>query len=240
MRSAGFALLIAGFLLCLTISWAAIGFLAMSFGLIFLLIAEDRNRRAKRSKPSALVPTPMATDWTEAYGASPPQLFARPEPSITDQNRIASEADNWRSLVAHDEELSQAVNLLAPLGQQYVDQLASVYLVFNIKAYLPTILNLILGSAQVNAGLLDANDLRVDRLSPTVTSSKSGYPEAAAKTAANSEATFESTAPIDEAVIEHPAPPPSSAPAVSNDISDELDNLRDLLTRLDPNSGKRQ
>ena len=43
----GVILLIAGFLLCLTIVWAAIGFLAMGLGLICLLIAERRHQRVK-------------------------------------------------------------------------------------------------------------------------------------------------------------------------------------------------
>jgi hypothetical protein len=43
MRIAGTFLLIAGFLLCLSIAWAAPGFLMMGFGLIFLQIAEGRK-----------------------------------------------------------------------------------------------------------------------------------------------------------------------------------------------------
>ena len=46
MRLLGFVLLIAGFLLCVSIVWAALGFLMMGFGLICLLIAERNRKRA--------------------------------------------------------------------------------------------------------------------------------------------------------------------------------------------------
>jgi hypothetical protein len=42
MRLVGAVLLIAGFGLCISIVWAAIGFIAMAFGLICLLIAEEK------------------------------------------------------------------------------------------------------------------------------------------------------------------------------------------------------
>ena len=47
MRLLGFVLLIAGFLLCVSIVWAALGFLMMGFGLICLLIAERNRKRAR-------------------------------------------------------------------------------------------------------------------------------------------------------------------------------------------------
>jgi hypothetical protein len=54
MRILGAILLIAGFFLCLTILWAAIGFLAMGLGLICLLIAERRQEQLKKRTPSQL------------------------------------------------------------------------------------------------------------------------------------------------------------------------------------------
>jgi hypothetical protein len=44
MRVAGAILLVSGFLLCTSVAWAAIGFFAMGFGLIFLLIAKERKK----------------------------------------------------------------------------------------------------------------------------------------------------------------------------------------------------
>ena len=48
MRLFGFVLLIVGFLLCVSIAWAALGFLMMGFGLICLLIAERSHNIRQR------------------------------------------------------------------------------------------------------------------------------------------------------------------------------------------------
>jgi hypothetical protein len=58
MRLFGFVLLIAGFLLCVSIAWAALGFLMMGFGLICLLIAERNRKRAPKPDVSDPVPVP--------------------------------------------------------------------------------------------------------------------------------------------------------------------------------------
>jgi hypothetical protein len=63
MRILGTLLLLGGFLLCISITWAAVGFLMMGFGLICLLIAE------RRKKPS-----------TAAPGALPDAAVGRREP----------------------------------------------------------------------------------------------------------------------------------------------------------------
>src|SRR6185369_4471746 len=47
MRILGWLLLVGGILLCVSILWAAPGFLCMGLGLIFLQIAERKRRRAK-------------------------------------------------------------------------------------------------------------------------------------------------------------------------------------------------
>jgi hypothetical protein len=52
MRIAGTLLLIVGFLLCISIAWAALGFLMMGFGLICLMIAERRQKRLAASPVS--------------------------------------------------------------------------------------------------------------------------------------------------------------------------------------------
>jgi hypothetical protein len=48
VRILGAILLTAGFLLCLTILWAAIGFLAMGLGWLCPLIAEQRQEQLKK------------------------------------------------------------------------------------------------------------------------------------------------------------------------------------------------
>lgn len=45
--SLGAGLLVGGFLLCVSIAWAALGFFMMGAGLICLLVAEERNKRAR-------------------------------------------------------------------------------------------------------------------------------------------------------------------------------------------------
>ena len=47
MRVLGFVLLVGGFLLCVSIVWAAPGFFMMGAGLISLLVAEERTKRAR-------------------------------------------------------------------------------------------------------------------------------------------------------------------------------------------------
>lgn len=47
MRLLGAGLLVAGFLLCVSIAWAALGFFMMGAGLICLLVAEQRSKRAR-------------------------------------------------------------------------------------------------------------------------------------------------------------------------------------------------
>jgi hypothetical protein len=73
MRLFGFVLLIAGFLLCVSIVWAALGFLMMGFGLICLLIAERNRKRA---------PKPDVSD----SGSAPPiDAAPRPDQSVARQ-----------------------------------------------------------------------------------------------------------------------------------------------------------
>jgi hypothetical protein len=57
MRVLGAVLLVSGFLLCLSIAWAAPGFVMMGVALICLLVAEDRNKRLQLATPASLEPT---------------------------------------------------------------------------------------------------------------------------------------------------------------------------------------
>jgi hypothetical protein len=69
MRLFGFVLLVAGLLLCVSIVWAALGFLMMGFGLICLLIAECNRKCA---------PNPDVSD-----PVSVPSINAAPRPDKT-------------------------------------------------------------------------------------------------------------------------------------------------------------
>jgi hypothetical protein len=82
MRLFGLVLLIGGFLLCVSIVWAALGFLMMGLGLICLLIAErSRNRRISRADVSDLAAS-LDIDATPEpdtfFTKQPPGVFLEP------------------------------------------------------------------------------------------------------------------------------------------------------------------
>jgi hypothetical protein len=137
MRLSGFALLFVGFVLCITVAWAALGFLAMSGGLICLLIADERNKKQRLAR---VANKPIGTDRA---GVSRPRADA-------DIRRIerANDVAKWASIVKADPDIRSVAEILAQYGPSYVDQLARVYLVFDDKTLLPMILELIVTSAK--------------------------------------------------------------------------------------------
>jgi hypothetical protein len=81
MRLFGFVLLIAGFLLCVSIVWAALGFLMMGFGLICLLIAERNRKRAAKpdvSDIAAGLPVDAAPGLLKVVSRQQPAAFLEP------------------------------------------------------------------------------------------------------------------------------------------------------------------
>ncbi len=90
MRILGAILLISGFLLCLTIVWAAIGFLAMGVGLICLLIAERRQEQIKQLHSAVAanveLDLPEVANVTSQHAlapiASPPELPKAEQPQL--------------------------------------------------------------------------------------------------------------------------------------------------------------
>jgi hypothetical protein len=128
MRFAGIVFLLVGVMLCATITWAGAGFVAMSFGLIALMIAEQRSGAASRLSTKS-----------EAQPSSPTRM------AVADQ--VAQEQVTWNRLVEQDEDIARVVKALLPFGQKYVDQLSRTYLIFNDKACLPIILRMITLSA---------------------------------------------------------------------------------------------
>jgi hypothetical protein len=151
MRLIGFLLLSSGFLLCVTIVLAAIGFLAMSLGLICLLIEENYK---KRETTMQIGLSPISRPRARTFKPSP-------DPK---RNQSLYEADKWRSIVKADPDIEKVAAILSQYGASYVDQLARVYLVFEDKALLPKILELIVTSAKVHKAMNTA------RPSPTVAS----------------------------------------------------------------------
>jgi hypothetical protein len=244
MRVAGATLFVIGFLLCVSVAWAAIGFFAMGFGLIFLLIAEERKKQSALHLESAAI---------QSGPTSPSQLVATAVSSALGELRFDEspcETDKWRSLVESDQELSRVVRILTPFGQKYVDQLAGAYLAFNNKAFLPTILNLVKASARQDASLIAAGEMNPhnsiaipngpndqgpnplneftplsshDRLSTGCEIGQSSQQRLA------SGQTSEGRAASEDITTE--AVTPAQAPAHEND-SDEFGNLKNLLEKI--------
>jgi hypothetical protein len=73
-----------------------------------------------------------------------------------------SDAEKWRALVAGDADLARSVEVLAPFGQQYVDQLATAYLAFQDKAHLPGIVKMVIATIKKNAGRDTASGTMID------------------------------------------------------------------------------
>jgi hypothetical protein len=141
--------------LCVSIFWAAIGFLFMGLGLICLQIAEQRNRRLAKS---------AALRTEEIKSRQEPPLLQEPSTDSlrSDQrehfggestiDRRLIDRERWRVLLGTDSDLARLAEVLAPFGQKYVDELAAAYLVSNDKKYLPMIVQNIIASARKDSG----------------------------------------------------------------------------------------
>jgi hypothetical protein len=151
VRITGWVLLIAGFLLCVSIFWAAIGFLFMGLGLICLQIAEQRNRR--RAKSAALRTEEIKSRREPLLQAASTDILRSDQGehfSTIDQRSI--DRERWRELMSTDSDLARLAEVLAPFGQKYVDGFAAAYLVSNDKKYLPMIVQNIIASARKDSG----------------------------------------------------------------------------------------
>ncbi|WGS21302.1 hypothetical protein [Bradyrhizobium sp. ISRA463] len=136
VRLTGWTLLLIGLALCVTVAWAAVGFLLMGLGLISLQVAERGRHRA-----SLAVAAP-------AVGFIPPLVGAGLQPPIFEpvvqrdgtprQPRRAAwpaktgdapyDREAWDRLVASDPDIARLAKVLADYGPQYVDELATNYL----------------------------------------------------------------------------------------------------------------
>jgi hypothetical protein len=155
----GSVLIIGGFLLCVSIVWAALGFLMMGLGLICLLIAEERNKRFQKLTPSGL---------DEPHPREEPRLSLEPAALVSSKDQPPNPVgysfdheEKWKSLVENDPDLGRLVAVLLPYGQKYVDELARAYLVLNDKDYLPMIIRKIITSARKDAGKDVTSELMV-------------------------------------------------------------------------------
>jgi hypothetical protein len=156
MRIAGWILLLAGFVLCLSVAWAALGFLLMGFGLVSLQVGERQRRKAEKTKAVAGVdarPVPAAP-FAEAPPDHAEDAAVAPEPPALPISEAPAHADNsaydreaWRRLVESDPDLARLAAVLADYGQHHVDEFASSYLAKPDKSRLATIVNEIIAKA---------------------------------------------------------------------------------------------
>jgi len=167
VRIAGWVLLVGGFLLCVSVAWAALGFLLMGVGLIALQAAERNRNRAKLSLAShAEEPAPppeIPADLPEM--ALAPANTAKLRPSRTD---TPYDREAWAELVESDPDLLRVTSVLLEYGQPYVDELARAYLAAGDKSRLPAIVDGIVRMAQrnivrANAALYPIENPALDR-----------------------------------------------------------------------------
>jgi hypothetical protein len=189
MRITGWFLLVAGLLLCVSIVWAAIGFFMMGWGLICLLIAEQRRKKSLAGKSS---PPSHISNSVEISGRREPSMLSEqqntpvvksartnapfespslpqprdeetPKPVVLERKERVPrrprpvdlnsyDTEKWRVLVASDVDISRSLEALAPFGRKYVDQLATAYLAFNEKSYLPIIMKMTVANVKKDTG----------------------------------------------------------------------------------------
>jgi hypothetical protein len=162
VRIAGWLLLIVGAVLCISIAWAALGFLLMGVGLIALQVAEQ-NRKRRTNIPAAIVeanPAPVARSADRSAPADLPPY----------------DKAEWLWLLEQNPDLSRLNSILAPYGQKYTDQLAIRYLAVLNNDHLPAIVENIIREARRDADLNAAHDRRPPALQSAPRSKKPSYP----------------------------------------------------------------
>jgi hypothetical protein len=171
VRVAGWILLIAGALLCVTLVWAPLGFLLMGVGLLSLLVAENNRKRASRpvvrpAAKAARVDKPVAPPMPE------PLPVVRREPAMGMSTPAPSyDREAWQRLVDNDPELAPVAAVLADYGHQYVDELAREYMAAGDKTRLAEIVDGIIARAGNNAAPRGNRRLMSDARPPDAGSS---------------------------------------------------------------------
>ncbi|MGH6707363.1 MAG: hypothetical protein ACREEK_00195 [Bradyrhizobium sp.] len=257
VRIAGWISLIAGVLLCATLVWATIGFLLMGVGLLSLLVAENRRKRAS----SAAVETRARVDMPlAAPPAVPEPVVHREAPTRIGPPPRLYDRQAWRRLVESDADLAGVAAVLADYGQQYVDELAKEYLADTDKARLPGIVDGIIARAGKGVsprgaprpdGAWPAVDVRpsqpvvepnaalarADRQPKLLPETKPEISEALSVTAAVEPAKPETVdAPVQPPIAEEPAPGVEDRNKTINSVDEELSELAAMLGKLSPDA----
>lgn len=176
MRIAGWILLLIGFLLCISVAWATLGFLLMGVGLVSLQVPKQNRRRVPRAasaerlemplravarpraeepvirREPALAPAPEVAQTADL--ASPRfdgSALARSVAAISVSAKPSYDKEAWHHLIEHDPDLAQLASVLADYGQPYVDELAMRYLAAPDKSRLGAIVDGIVANARAGA-----------------------------------------------------------------------------------------
>ena len=173
MRIAGWILLLIGFLLCISVAWATLGFLLMGVGLVSLQVPKQNRRRVPRAasaerlemplravarpraeepvirREPALAPAPEVAQTADL--ASPRfdgSALARSVAAISVSAKPSYDKEAWHHLIEQDPDLAQLASVLADYGQPYVDELAMRYLAAPDKSRLGAIVDGIVANAR--------------------------------------------------------------------------------------------
>jgi hypothetical protein len=226
MYAAGVFLLFCGLLLCISITWAAVGFVAMGFGLICLRVAGDRPTIELEG---ALV-QPVHPDSSPGHLAT----LSNPGDEVGHEQR-------WRVLLESDPDLANVATILSRFGSRYVDQLARVYIVFDRKELLPGILEMIVSVARRDAEFSETAELSrqtgsfVDLPEAAIDAFPDVGPPSSLLTACTDDAAERGTTPFHEHTGAHGNHTseideiPAAFPALD---FDDQDNLKELFYKL--------
>ncbi len=210
-------------MLCVSVAWAALGFLLMAVGLIALQVAEKKQKRARNPAVGgkALDTLPRATPVIQpAQAVAGPQIApvpARGAPRYASPGTSSYDKEAWRRLVESDPELQQLASVLARYGQQYVDQFASSYLAAPEKDRIATIVDEIIAKARTIdqapiAGTSEHDRQLIDRM-PTARNLRN---EPTRNRLLETERT-DATPPVASKILTNEAVPPVVSEIVTNE-----------------------
>ena len=136
-------------MLCVSVAWAALGFLLMGVGLISLQVAERNRNRAKLALASHAEPLAAPPEIPAGFSdtALVPAGIDVPRP---DRAAPSYDTEAWRRLVESDQDLLRVTSLLQAYGQSYADELARTYLADGDRHRLPAIVDAIIRKAKRN------------------------------------------------------------------------------------------
>jgi hypothetical protein len=176
VRIAGWILLLIGFLLCISVVWATLGFLLMGVGLVSLQVPKQNRPRVPHAASAAHLEMPLgavarpraeepvnrrepvlapAPEVAQTADLASPRFdgsaLARSVAAISVSAKPSYDKEAWHLLIEQDPDLAQLASVLADYGQPYVDELAMRYLAAPDKSRLGAIVDGIVANARAGA-----------------------------------------------------------------------------------------